>query len=113
MSDDQTLRLHDDAATKPTLETVLERINDFRNSTESGIADLRTSMEQRFEAVDNRFGRIENRLETIEDRLETMDARMDRIEVETLTLKADFRDFRRDIRDRLKNKRSASPPDSR
>jgi len=43
-SNDQT---PDDATTKPTLETVLERINAVAN----GIAELRKDVEQRFDAV--------------------------------------------------------------
>jgi archaellum component FlaC len=83
MTDDPTLRFHDDATTKPTLETVLERINDFRGS------------------VEGRLGMIEDRLGTVEDRLETMEARLDRVQGEVLAIKSDFRDFRKEIRDRF------------
>ena len=47
--------MSDEAQTKPTLETVLERI-----------AALRTDMGARFDAIDNRLVRIEIRLDKIE-----------------------------------------------
>jgi predicted component of type VI protein secretion system len=71
----------DDAATKPTIETVLERINVLGESLHSEIADLKS---------DTR---------TIKERLHDFDVRIDRVEsvvnatrAEMLTLRADFRE---------------------
>jgi septal ring factor EnvC (AmiA/AmiB activator) len=50
-SNDQTLN---DVITKPTLETVLERINAVAGS----IAELRTDMDQRFDAVDGEIAKL-------------------------------------------------------
>jgi transcriptional antiterminator Rof (Rho-off) len=75
--------MSDEAQTKPTIETVLERINVL--SVE--LRGFRMAVESRFDAV--------------EHQLENMDMRLDRIESfahqtrsEVLALRADFKEFK-------------------
>lgn len=87
MTDDPTLRFHDDAATRPTLETVLERINDFRSTeasisglrsyTETAINELRVSTQASITQLRNSMG----------ERFEDMELRIDRVHGVTLTLR--------------------------
>ncbi len=74
----------EDAATKPTLETILERIN-----------DLRSDMSQRFTAV--------------EQKLEQIDVRLDRMEGVTYTTRADFTEMRADFREMRRHFRETLP----
>ena len=66
MSNDQT---PDDLTTKPTLETVLERINAVGETLTSrmdvivnDVAQLRTDMNQRFDAVEQRFATVDTEI---------------------------------------------------
>jgi chaperonin cofactor prefoldin len=67
----------DEANTRPTIETVLERLQDFRSS-------------------------VEVRLDAIEDRLEQLETRMDRTQGIALETRADLRELRADLRAQFK-----------
>jgi archaellum component FlaC len=80
----------DDATTKPTIETVLERINVLGES-------LHTDMKR----IDGRIDKIDERLEKFAERFNELDDTLDRIESHTnktraefLTLRSDFREWR-------------------
>jgi chromosome segregation ATPase len=75
--------MSDEAQTKPTIETVLERLQDFRS------------------VVETRFDGVERRLSVIETQIENMDIRFDRLEgfanqtqSELKYLRADFKEFK-------------------
>ena len=75
--------MSDEAQTKPTIKTVLERLQDFRS------------------AVETRFDAVERRLSVIETQIENMDIRFDRLEgfanqtqSELKYLHADFKEFK-------------------
>ena len=70
----------EDATTRPTIETVLERINALGESMNERINALGERMDRRFEAVN--------------ERLEQMDTRLDRTQAMVHEMRADFRDFR-------------------
>jgi predicted nucleic acid-binding Zn-ribbon protein len=73
----------EDATTKPTIETVLERIN-----------ALGERMNEGFVAVGTRLDKMEGRLDLMDERLEQMDTRLDRTQAMVHEMRADFRDFR-------------------
>jgi chromosome segregation ATPase len=70
----------DEAQTRPTIETVLERINALSS-------ELRSEMRAAREYLDKRFEELEIRLDRIE-------SDVNKTRSEMLTLRADFREFR-------------------
>jgi archaellum component FlaC len=86
------------ADTKPTLETVLERID-----------NLRQEMNRRFDEHDKRFDEHDKRFDEQKKTLSDFDVRIDRIDgVVSLTrsdvvnLRADFREFRQKAEEVIK-----------
>lgn len=112
MTDDPTLRFHDDAATRPTLETVLERINDF-SSTEASIAEFRSYTETSISGLRSYTETAINELRvstqasitqlrnSMGERFEDMELRIDRVHGVTLTFRSEIRELRREIKDRF------------
>lgn len=85
-TDDPTKKIPDEDKaidTKPTLETILERIN------------------QVDEKGDKRFEHTEKRSDQMELRLNRMDSRMDRMESLLLDMRADIRDLRDMVKELL------------
>jgi transcription elongation GreA/GreB family factor len=68
--------MSEEATTRPTIETVLERINALGQLMNEGFAAVRT------------------RLNQMDERLEQMDTRLDRTQAMVHEMRADFRDFR-------------------
>jgi hypothetical protein len=66
----------EDATTRPTLDTILERINALG------------------ERMDKGFAAIVMRLDKMDERLDQMDTRLDRTQAMVHDLRADFREFR-------------------
>jgi hypothetical protein len=77
MSEDPTQNLEQKYQTGPTIQTVLERLDEFRGS-----------MGKRFDALENRIDRVES--VALATRSELLD------------LRADFREFRAEVRGKLK-----------
>ena len=75
--------MSEDATTRPTIETVLDRIN-----------SLGERMNEGFAAVGTRLDKMEGRLDRMDERLEQMDTRLDRTQAMVHEMRADFRDFR-------------------
>jgi archaellum component FlaC len=73
----------EDATTRPTIETVLERIN-----------ALGERMDEGFAAVGTRLDKMEGRLDQMDEHLEQMDTRLDRTQSIVHEMRADFREFR-------------------
>ena len=89
--------MSDESPTKPTIETILERLQDFRALVEHSL----TSVEHNLKSVEHRFTSVEHRLGVIEQQLENMDIRFDRLEgladkthSEVMYLRADFKEFK-------------------
>ena len=81
------------ADTKPTLETVLERID-----------NLRQEMNRRFDEQDKRFDGQDGRFDEQRKTLSDFDVRIDRIEgvvsmtrSDVMNLRADFREFKQKV----------------
>lgn len=68
--------MSEDATTRPTIETVLERINALGQLMNEGFAAVHT------------------RLNRMDERLDQMDTRLDRTQAMVHELRADFREFR-------------------
>ena len=72
--------MSDEASTRPTIETILERIDGLRADMEGRIEGLRADMNRRFEDLDIRLDRIES---------VTYSTRGEFVE-----MRSDFREFR-------------------
>ena len=86
------------ADTKPTLETILERIN-----------DLRQEMNTRFDEQGNRFDDHDKRFDEQKKTLADFDVRIDRIDgvvsqtrSDMVNLRADFREFGQRVEEAMK-----------
>ena len=85
----------DEKVTKPTIETVLERMAAIEERTNQRMDAMEERLNQRMDGIGERLSR---RIDVLEQRL---DSRLDRIEGmvnitrgEMLDLRADFRDLR-------------------
>lgn len=74
---------NDEMTTKPTIETVLERINSFA-----------LQVENRFNQIDERLDKFDARLTSIEKHLRRIDIRLDRVEGITLETRSSLEDLR-------------------
>jgi chromosome segregation ATPase len=75
--------MSDESQTKPTIETVLERLQDFR-----------ASVEQRFTSVEQRLGVIEQQLENMDIRFDRLGGLANKTHSELMYLRADFKEFK-------------------
>jgi predicted nuclease with TOPRIM domain len=80
MSEDTTRDLDEKYSTKPTLETVLERLAEFRSEVTTRLDNFET-----------RFGKFETVVDIRFDRLE---AEVSKSRYELVSLRADFNEFR-------------------
>ena len=78
-----------EATTKPTLETILERINAQGDVMRAGFAGVNG----RLDSVGMRLDRVEIRLDQVDTRLDRVESRLDRVHSMVLDLRADFKDF--------------------
>jgi uncharacterized coiled-coil protein SlyX len=77
----------DEMTTKPTIETVLERISAFEKRFENRIDQLEAQMSERFEQVHSDIDRLASVVYSTKS--------------EMLTLRADFREMRAQLKDVL------------
>ena len=68
----------DEMTTKPTIETVLERISEFDKRSES----RSDRFEARFDQSEARFDQLEARFDRLEARFDRLEARFDQLEAE-------------------------------
>ena len=68
--------MSDEPQTKPTIETILERLQDFRAS------------------VERRFDVIEQQLENMDIRFDRLEGFVDKTHSEVMYLRADFKEFK-------------------
>jgi hypothetical protein len=80
--------MSDETQTKPTIETILERINALSTDLHADIESLRAEMRE-FRA-------------SVGDRLEQFETRMDRTQSIALGTRADLRELRADLRNQFK-----------
>ena len=80
--------MSDEAQTRPTLDTVLERINALGTEVHGNIESLRQEV--------NAFRIV------VEDRLEQIETRLDRTQSIALETRADIRELKADLRSRSK-----------
>ncbi len=71
--------------TKPTFETILEEMRDFR-----------ATVEKRFDSFDTRISRFEERIEA---RLDRIESEVKKTGAEFYEMRADFRDLKRELRE--------------
>jgi chromosome segregation ATPase len=89
-NEDPTQDISQKYETKPTIETVLERINALGEALSAQINDMRGQLDD-----------VRGQLDRVESRLMDFDVRLDRVEgvvnatrSEMLVLRADFKEFR-------------------
>jgi len=98
----------DEMTTKPTIETVLERISEFDKRSES----RSDHFESRFDRLESRFDRLESRFDRLEveitARFEQVYIEIDRVasvahttKGEMLGLRVEFRELRTQLKDVL------------
>lgn len=80
--------MSDEAQTKPTIETVLQRIDDFRNS------------------VDQRLDRIEKRLEDFDIRLDSIEGEVNKTRSQMFYLSVEFKETRKGVNELDKDLRA-------
>ena len=95
----------DEMITKPTIETVLERISAFENRFESRFEQFEKQVAGRFDRVDERFEQFERqvaeRFDRIENEIDRVASVAHSTKAEMLTLRADFRELRAQLREVL------------
>lgn len=84
----------DEMTTKPTIETVLERIIAFETRFESRIEQFEKQVVARFDKVDERFDGIDNEIDRVASVAHSTKAEM-------LGLRVDFRDLRAQLKEVL------------
>ena len=77
----------DEMITKPTIETVLERISAFENRFVSRFEQFERQVAERFDRIDNEIDRVASVAHSTK--------------AEMLTLRADFRELRTQLREVL------------
>jgi hypothetical protein len=99
--------MSEDATTKPTMETILERINALGEKFDAHRSDIETKFDSLRDDIETRLGNFRAEVETRLDNFrEEVGIRLDRIEgvtnqvrAEVLTLRADFRELRLSIKE--------------
>lgn len=104
----QTLKLEvtmsaDDLNTKPTIETVLERINALAEKMDAQSTDIKKDIAE-FKA------RFEEELGKVNERLDAHEVRFDRLEKITLQTRLEFVELREDFREWRKQLKHVLPP---
>jgi uncharacterized coiled-coil DUF342 family protein len=91
MSDEPTKNIEEKYDTKPTIETVLERINalgeELRSEMHAGFAQV----EKRFDEADARFDGLDRRLTLVEDKISVLNE-------DVLELRADVRGLKSSLK---------------
>ena len=86
------------ADTKPTLETILERIDAVRVNLDG----LREEMNRRFDEHDKRFDEQKKILSDFDVRIDRIDGVVSQTRSDMVNLRADFREFRQKVEEVMK-----------
>jgi len=96
----------EDITTKPTIETVLERIDDFRKSVEANFDNLGnrvSNLENKVGGLEGKVDKLENKVDGLEQRFDkrfdSLEKRMDSLEKITNVMRDDMLALRMEIRD--------------
>jgi flagellar capping protein FliD len=81
-----------EADTKPTIETVLERIADFRESVEMRFKGLESR-------IDGFESKVEAKFEDFEVKFDRMDSMVHATRADMLSLRVEFREVGKDVRE--------------
>jgi hypothetical protein len=84
----------EELTTRPTIETVLERIIAFENRFETRIDQFEKDVAARFDKAEGRFDSIDNEIDRVASVAHSTKAEM-------LALRADFRELRTQLREVL------------
>jgi cupin superfamily acireductone dioxygenase involved in methionine salvage len=87
------------ADTKPTLETVLERIDAVRTN----LGGLREEMNRRFDEHDKRFAEQKKILSDFDVRIDRIEGVAGMTRSDVVNLRADFREFRQKVEEVVKS----------
>jgi hypothetical protein len=91
VSEDTTQDMSQKYDTKPTIETVLERINALSDELRGEIQSFRAETGERLSLIEERVIRIETRMEI---RLDRIEGEVKLTHSELYSLRADFKEFR-------------------
>ncbi|MGI9108258.1 MAG: hypothetical protein ACR2G4_18675 [Pyrinomonadaceae bacterium] len=88
MSEENTQNMSQRYDTKPTIETVLERLS-----------ALGTEMREGFARIEKRLDNVDKRLDDFDVRLDRMESDVSKTRSEMLTLRADFKELRAHLKE--------------
>src|SRR2546426_12662882 len=95
----------DEMTTKPTIETVLERISAFEERFETRFEQFEKQVATRFEQfekqVTTRFDKVDARFDSIENEIDRVASVAYSTKAEMLSLRVDFRDLRAQLKEAL------------
>jgi len=91
VSEDTTQDMSQQYDTKPTIETVLERINEMRGELLGRINEIRGEMLERFDGMHTEMDGMRREMDVRFDRVESIASGT---RSEFLTLRADFRELK-------------------
>jgi hypothetical protein len=91
--------MSDESQTRPTLDTILERINALGTELRGSIESLRQEVNGNAESLRQEVNAFRV---VVEDRLEQIETRLDRSQGIALEARADVRELRADLRNQFK-----------
>ena len=87
----------EDITTKPTIETVLERIDDFRKSVEANFDNLGNRVSNLENKVDGLEQRFDKRFDSLEKRVDSLEKITNVMRDDMLVLRMEIRDVRKTV----------------
>ncbi len=106
MSNDPTRDIDEKYTTQPTIQTVLERLDDFRGFVEinfAAIASRMSSFENRMDSLESRMSSLEVETKRISEEVRSLSIRFDRITSVAHDARAEVREMEDRVRE-LENK---------
>ncbi|MFL6212380.1 MAG: hypothetical protein ACJ74J_00645 [Blastocatellia bacterium] len=104
----------DNFDTKPTIETVLERINALAEKMDAQSTSIKDDIAELRTRLDEELGKVHARLDTelgkLNERLDEYDTRFDRLESVTFKTRSEFVDMRADFKEWRKQLKDVLPP---
>jgi predicted nuclease with TOPRIM domain len=91
-------KMSNEITTKPTIETVLERINSFEGRINERFESLENRVNERFDRVDDRFDRMDERMDKLEKEIHGVASLAHSTQVGVVTLRGDIKELRSQIR---------------
>ncbi|HEY0078490.1 MAG TPA: hypothetical protein VGB73_07570 [Pyrinomonadaceae bacterium] len=80
MSEDPTKDIEQKYDTKPTLETILLRLEEFRAAVEKRFDGLESEMNRRFDSLERKFNRLNKELLELKADHDGLDERVEKLE---------------------------------